>query len=219
MKRQGRGFSSLAAMSLRLLCSIHFQAIILFFIVLLHVKALAVFAGSPATSSYFGGNRTDHQALLAFKTKITHDPRRVFNSWNDSLHFCEWEGVACGHKHRRVTRLDLQSRGLVGSLSPYIGNLSFLREIVLMNNTIGGKIPDEVGRLVRLRVLRLNNNTFAGKIPTNLSHCSNLKYLVVSRNNLSGSIPNGACFFDKPGESLFSQEQSKGRNPTFHWEP
>uniref|UniRef100_A0A2N9GDF6 non-specific serine/threonine protein kinase n=1 Tax=Fagus sylvatica TaxID=28930 RepID=A0A2N9GDF6_FAGSY len=167
-------------MSLRLLCSIHFQAILLFFIVLLHAKPLAVLSV---------GNETDHQALLAFKTKITHDPTNVFSSWNDSFHFCEWEGVTCGRKHRRVTVLDLQSRGLVGSLSPYIGNLSFIREIVLENNTIGGKIPDEVGRLFRLRALKLNNNSLEGEIPANLSYCSNLKTLNIVKNNLSGSIP------------------------------
>ena len=116
----------------------------------MHVQTLSVFGIGLATSTYFGGNETDHQALLAFKTQITRGPENVFSSWNDSLHFCEWEGVTCGRKHRRVTVLDLHARGLVGSLSPYIGNLSFIREIVLVNNTIGGKIPDEVGRLFRL---------------------------------------------------------------------
>nr|XP_023900157.1 receptor kinase-like protein Xa21 [Quercus suber] len=152
---------------------------------------------SIATSTYFGGNETDHQALLAFKTQITRDPENVFSSWNDSLHFCEWEGVTCGRKHRRVTVLDLQSRGLVGSLSPYIGNLSFIREIVLTDNTIGGRIPDEVGRLFRLQVLWLSNNSFQGEIPANLSHCSNLKILRVGFNNLLGSIPKELASLSK----------------------
>uniref|UniRef100_A0A7N2RCC8 non-specific serine/threonine protein kinase n=1 Tax=Quercus lobata TaxID=97700 RepID=A0A7N2RCC8_QUELO len=150
-----------------------------------------------ATSTYFGGNETDHQALLAFKRQITRDPENVFSSWNDSLHFCEWEGVTCGRKHRRVTVLDLSTRGLVGSLSPYIGNLSFIREIVLVNNTIGGKIPDEVGRLFRLRVLWLSNNSFQGEIPANLSHCSNIKILRVGINDLSGSIPKELASLSK----------------------
>ena len=148
------------AMSLRLFCSIQFQTILLLLAVLLHLQTLVAFSISIGTSTYFGGNKTDHQALLAFKTQITRDPKNVFSSWNDSLHFCEWEGVKCGRKHRRVIVLDLQARGLVGSLSPYIGNLSFIREIVLANNTIGGKIPDEVGRLFRLQVLRFSNNSF-----------------------------------------------------------
>ncbi|KAK4566995.1 hypothetical protein RGQ29_003015 [Quercus rubra] len=185
------------AMNLRLLCSIQFQTILLLLVVLLHVKTPSVSGISIAASTYFGGNETDHQALLAFKTQITQAPENVFSSWNDSLHFCEWEGVTCGRKHRRVTVLDLSSRGLVGSLSPYIGNLSFIREIVLANNTIGGKIPDEVGRLFRLHVLRLSNNSFQGEIPANLSHCSNLKILRVGRNNLSGSIPKELASLSK----------------------
>uniref|UniRef100_A0A2N9FZR7 non-specific serine/threonine protein kinase n=1 Tax=Fagus sylvatica TaxID=28930 RepID=A0A2N9FZR7_FAGSY len=101
------------------------------------------------------------------------------------FHFCEWEGVTCGRKHRRVTVLDLQSRGLVGSLSPYIGNLSFIREIVLKNNTIGGKIPDEVGRLFRLIphpssypvAFKLDVNQFTGSLPVSLANASELQYL------------------------------------------
>ena len=92
MKSQGRG-SSLAAMNLRLLCLIHIQTILLLFIVLLHVKTFASFPGSIGTSSYSGDNETDHQALLAFKRKITHDLGNVLSSWNDSFHFCQWEGV------------------------------------------------------------------------------------------------------------------------------
>ena len=215
MIRQGRG-SSFAAMSLRLLCPIHSQAILLFFIVLLHVTILSVFAGSKSTgtSSYFGGNETNHQALLAFKTHITFDPQNIFSSWNDSIHFCEWEGVTCGHKHKRVTVLDLHSKGLESSLSPFIGNLCFIREIVLSDNTIGGKIHDEFRRLFRLQVLRLYNNSFNGEIPANLSHCFNLYFFDVGRNNLSG-----AFFFVEAGGSLCWHEQSQGRNSNFRWEP
>ena len=101
-------------MSMRLLCSIHLQSILLLF----NVKStLAVFISSnTGTSSYFGGNEMDYQALLTFKTKITKDPGNVLSSWNDSLYFCQWEGVTCSRKHRRVTVLNLLSRGLVGSL-------------------------------------------------------------------------------------------------------
>ncbi|XP_050289231.1 receptor kinase-like protein Xa21 [Quercus robur] len=173
-------------MRMRLLSSIHFLAILLLF----NVKStLAVLSSNTGTSSYFGGNETDYQALLAFKTKITKDPGNVLSSWNNSLHFCQWEGVTCGHKHRRATVLNLTSRGLVGSLSPYIGNLSFMRVIDLSNNTIGGKIHNEVGRLFRLQVLRLSNNSFQGEIPANLSQCTNLEYFMGAYNNLSGSIP------------------------------
>ena len=203
------------AMNLRLLCSIQFQTILLLLVVLLHIKTLSVSGISIANSTFFGGNETDHQALLAFKRQITCDPENVFSSWNDCFHFCEWEGVTCGRKHRRVTVLDLQSRGLVGSLSPFIGNLSFIRKIVLANNTIGGKILDEVGRLFRLQVLRLTNNSFHGEIPANLSHCSNLYYLDVGNNNLLGSIPTELAFLLKLKYLYVDKNNLQGGIPAF----
>ncbi|PPR84449.1 hypothetical protein GOBAR_AA36265 [Gossypium barbadense] len=65
-----------------------------------------------------------------------------------------WPGVRCGHKHQRVTKLELKFLKLFGSLSPYIGNLSFLRELSVVGN-IYNKIPQEIGRLRRLETLEL----------------------------------------------------------------
>ncbi|KAI9157849.1 hypothetical protein LWI28_029018 [Acer negundo] len=79
------------------------------------------------TTRNLAHNQTDEVELRAFKSKITRDPQGVLDSWNDYSHFCEWEGITCGRMHRRVTVLNLTSKGLSGSLSPYIGNLSFLR--------------------------------------------------------------------------------------------
>ncbi|KAL9427091.1 hypothetical protein AB3S75_033810 [Citrus x aurantiifolia] len=131
----------------------------------------------------------DRVALQAFKSKISHDPQGVLNSWNDSRHFCEWEGITCGRWHKRVIALNLTSRALSGSLSPHIGNLSFLREINLENNTIQGEIPREFGRLLRLEALFLSNNSLVGKIPANLSYCSVLAVLTLGCNKLEGIIP------------------------------
>ncbi|KAM7466640.1 hypothetical protein LguiB_014202 [Lonicera macranthoides] len=166
-----------------------------------------------ATANH-GGNETDSLALLAFKSNL-HDPQGVLNSWNHSVHFCNWQGVTCGRLHRRVTFLNLSSSGLSGSLSPYIGNLSFLKQLALYNNSFSGEIPIEIGQLFRLRSLLLLNNSIEGKIPANLSQCtslevfnvvnnklvgemiprelsslSKLKILAISRNNLSGEIPS-----------------------------
>ncbi|GLT62777.1 hypothetical protein SLA2020_353870 [Shorea laevis] len=140
-------------------------------------------------ATFFPGNTTDHMALIAFKSKISNDPHGILKSWNDSIHFCRWEGITCSRRRDRVTTLDLSSRDLAGSLSPFIGNLSFLREIILFNNSFHGDISPEVGRLFRLEVLYLYNNSFEGKLPPNLSHCSNLKALSISHNRLVGKLP------------------------------
>ncbi|KAJ4723387.1 Kinase-like protein [Melia azedarach] len=117
----------------------HFPSIFLFCITL---SQAAIFASSANAFQ-----ERDRVALLAFKSMISHDPEGMLNSWNDSRHFCKWEGITCGRRHRRVAILDLNSRGLVGSLSPHLGNLSFLRKMNLANNSIQGEVPREFGRL------------------------------------------------------------------------
>ncbi|KAM7462663.1 hypothetical protein LguiA_030784 [Lonicera macranthoides] len=140
------------------------------------------------------GNETDNLALLTFKSNL-HDPLGVLNSWNSSVHFCKWQGITCGLRHRRVTVLNLSSSGLVGSLSSNIGNLSFLRHIALQNNSLQGQIPPEIGRLFRLQSLRLYNNSLEGEIPANLSHCTKLMQIRVGNNKLVGEIPRELTTF------------------------
>ncbi|XP_058068702.1 LRR receptor-like serine/threonine-protein kinase EFR [Magnolia sinica] len=112
-------------------------------------------------------------------------------SWNHTLHFCHWQGIKCGGRRhpQRVTALNLTGQNLVGSISPFIGNLTFLRIIHLSANSFYGTIPEEIGRLFRLRYLRLTNNTFTGEIPTNLTHCFKLRVLDLYGNQLTGRIP------------------------------
>ncbi|GJV58736.1 kinase-like domain-containing protein [Tanacetum coccineum] len=91
-------------------------------------------------------------------------------------------------RHEQVTVLRLYSKGLEGSLSPHVGNVTFLRKLSLINNTFQGTIPHELGCLSRLRHLYHEDNKFSGVIPANLSGCSNLKKLWLSGNKLVGSI-------------------------------
>ncbi|KAL4386173.1 hypothetical protein GQ457_09G029590 [Hibiscus cannabinus] len=141
-------------------------------------------AATPAVR----GNDSDQQALLHFKAKITGDQLKIMESWNTSIHFCQWPGVTCGRKHWRVTRLELPFLKLSGSLSPYIGNLSFLMELNLSGNSFYNQIPQEIGRLRRLETLALVNNSFSGEIPSNLSTCSKLTRVYMTGNQLTGEI-------------------------------
>ncbi|XP_071709628.1 uncharacterized protein [Rutidosis leptorrhynchoides] len=159
---------------------------------------IVIFLATGTTiSASYDGNETDHMALLSFKKMITRDPYGVLNSWNTSFHFCDWSGVSCGKRHRRVTALQLISQGLEGSLSPHVGNLTFLRQFVLSNNSFQGSIPQDLGRLSRLRVLVLELNQFTGVIPTNLSGCSNLENIFLEHNQLVGSIPKEVGLLSK----------------------
>ncbi|CAI0442603.1 unnamed protein product [Linum tenue] len=111
-------------------------------------------------------------------------------TWNSTTHFCQWGGITCGRRHQRVTIIDLRSSRLSGIISPSIGNLTFLRQIYLQNNSFGGEIPPEIGRLSRLEWLNLRNNSLGGQIPAQVFNCSNLVLFTFAGNLLSGRIPD-----------------------------
>ncbi|GKA54222.1 leucine-rich repeat protein [Tanacetum coccineum] len=179
-----------------------------------YVLAIICLTSATVSASY-GGNETDYLALLSFKSKITHDPYKVLTSWNHSFHFCDWSGISCGKRHKRVTALRLESKGLEGSLSPHVGNLSFLHNFSLSNNSFQGAIPHELGRLSRLRYLNLNINEFNGVIPTNLSGCSNLEELRLGENKLVGSIPKEMSLLSKLVSLVIEVNKLTGGIPSF----
>ncbi|XP_028954415.1 probable LRR receptor-like serine/threonine-protein kinase At3g47570 [Malus domestica] len=159
------------------------------------------------------GNETDQLALLEFKASITNDPFGVMTSWNKTIHFCHWYGVSCGRRHQRVTRLDLRSSKLSGSISPHVGNLSFLRRIHLHNNSFSNQIPPDFGRLRRLQHLLLQNNSLSGEIPSNLSRCSQLLRISLAFNILVGKIPKELGTLSKLTDFAFHDNQLTGNFP------
>ena len=104
----------------------YLHAILLFSISLLHLQTTNI-VSDPT-------NETDRLALLKFKELIANDPHKILSSWNDSIHFCNWHGVTCSHQLQRVAALNLQGYTLHGSISPYVGNFSFLKLVNLRDN-------------------------------------------------------------------------------------
>jgi hypothetical protein len=143
----------------------------------------------PTTSSATPSNETDRLALLKFKESIAEDPYGIFSSWNDSIQFCNWHGIICSRHHGRVTALELEGYKLRGTITPYMGNLTFLRSINLQNNSFYGEIPKEIGHLFRLQHLILSNNTLGGEIPVSLTNCSELRTIKSCGTNLLGKSP------------------------------
>jgi Leucine-rich repeat (LRR) protein len=150
-------------------------------------RAVATAAAPPST-----GQESDERALLDFKAKAASGASLASWSRNGSGSYCSWEGVRCGgQRHpRRVVALDLQSQGLAGTISPAIGNLTFLRSLNLSLNALRGDIPPTIGSLRRLWYLDLADNSLAGEIPGNISRCVRLEVMDVSGNRgLRGRIP------------------------------
>lgn len=145
------------------------------------------FAASLVTGISMLSNQTDMASLLAFKDSINQDPFGFLSSWNQSVPVCKWPGIKC--EDQRLVELDLRSKGLGGSISPSIGNLTFLRSIYLQDNRFHGNIPSEISHLSRLQNLNFTNNLLQGEIPSNLSHCLDLRVVEINFNFLGGRIP------------------------------
>ncbi|XP_073138029.1 uncharacterized protein [Henckelia pumila] len=176
---------------------------------------LGLFYSTKTTPFACSSNETDLHALLALKAAV-FDPLGALNSWNDTRDYCRWSGVICGSEHRdRVVEINLMSRGLLGSLSPHVGNLSFLKKINLQNNSFHGQIPQQIGLLRRLEFVECSNNSFGGEIPRNLSRCSNLVYLNLIDNRLRGSIPAELGFLRKLEQLGLSKNNLSGTIPPF----
>ncbi|KAF7087057.1 hypothetical protein CFC21_090278 [Triticum aestivum] len=137
-------------------------------------------------------NSTDMISLLDFKRAITNDSSQALRSWHVGVPLCGWKGVVCSDpKHLgRVIELNLMNLSLSGTISPSLGNLTFLRRLDLFSNGCTSKIPP-LNRLQRLEYLDLGYNSLQGIIPNTLTNCSNLWYLVLSSNLLIGEVPSG----------------------------
>ncbi|XP_028779694.1 LRR receptor-like serine/threonine-protein kinase EFR [Neltuma alba] len=132
---------------------------------------------------------TDKSALLAFKSCITSDPHNFLANWSVSSSPCSWIGITCNTRHRRVHSLNLGGMDLKGTISPQLGNLSFLVELDLSDNDFHDQIPNELVKLHRLELLNLSCNDFYGQVPTGIGGLSSLEKLNPRNNSLNGIIP------------------------------
>ncbi|KAB1220289.1 hypothetical protein CJ030_MR3G019035 [Morella rubra] len=132
---------------------------------------------------------SDKEALISFKSRISLEPPNPLSSWDPNTSPCNWTGVVCNKPGQRVIGLDLSGSGLTGSISPQIGNLSFLRSLQLQNNYFTGELPYEIGNLFRLRVLNVSSNSIEGMLPSNLTQLTELQILDLTENTLTGRIP------------------------------
>uniref|UniRef100_A0A2N9GJ19 non-specific serine/threonine protein kinase n=1 Tax=Fagus sylvatica TaxID=28930 RepID=A0A2N9GJ19_FAGSY len=155
----------------------------------MHTFILLCYFGLFVTSVVGGNNETDRLALLAFKAKITHDPLRVMNSWNDSIHFCQWQGVTCGRRHQRVIVLDLQSRKL-GEIPSNLSGCNNLIALSVGSNQLVGEIPTTLASLTKLRFFGIRFNNLTGSIPPSFGNLTFLETIAAHSNNLGGSIPD-----------------------------
>ncbi|XXG45232.1 hypothetical protein AAC387_Pa02g0364 [Persea americana] len=119
-------------------------------------------------------NTTDALALLAFKQQIRRDPVHPLSTWNDSLPFCQWQGITCSRRHpHRVVAMNLTGLQLVANLIG-VGSYGFVYKGSL--DSIGKAIYkgflDRIGNTVAVKVLNLQRG---GASKSYIAECKALR--------------------------------------------
>lgn len=143
---------------------------------------------------------TDYAALRLIKNSLTDIPSAAafFSTWDFSPSpsaadpCSSFAGVTCSAD--RVTILTLgtgqsDSPGLAGTLSPAVGELAELSQLILFAGIVTGPIPPQLSALRNLKVISLTNNRLTGAIPPGILRLPSLHTLDLSRNQLSGVVP------------------------------
>ncbi|CAI9295010.1 unnamed protein product [Lactuca saligna] len=87
-----------------------------------------------------------------------------------------------------ITNIQVKKMNLNGIFPEEFANLTFLQEIDLTRNYIGGPIPASFSQLP-LIILSIGGNRISGSIPAQLANISTLEELVVENNLLGGPLP------------------------------
>ncbi|KAH0932530.1 hypothetical protein HID58_009647 [Brassica napus] len=152
---------------------------------------------SPSVSSsseWLDIDASDLKALQVIETELGVNSQRSLSSGaNPCGHggvFCErrLSSSATGEYVLRVTRLVYRSRTLSGTISPVIGKLTELKELILSNNKLVNGLPVDVLSCKKLEVLDVRNNRFSGQVPGNFSRLIRLRILDLSSNKFSGNL-------------------------------
>ncbi|WZZ49285.1 hypothetical protein YC2023_049392 [Brassica napus] len=131
----------------------------------------------------------DGEALMSFRSVVS-SADGVVGRWRpEDPDPCNWKGVTCDAKTKRVIALSLTHHKLIGPLPPELGKLDQLRLLMLHNNNLYGSIPTALGNCTSLEEIYLQNNFFTGPIPSEMGNLSMLKNLDISNNDLTGAIP------------------------------
>ena len=133
----------------------------------------------------------DCETLLNMRDILAGD---IFLNWSANVAIEDWDGITVGgatvgSTTKRVTRIELNDKGLNGKIPSALGGLAGLETLSLSKNSLTGQIPLELALLANLKKLLLDDNSLTGRIEPGLSVLNGLDELKLSGNNLTECIP------------------------------
>jgi len=132
----------------------------------------------------------------------------------DSIDCCTADGIKCDENHK-ITKIELQNKGLKGFISNEITNLAELTVIDFRRNNIGGTIPTSIDSLSKLVFFNIGNNiNITGNIPYQLCSLKNLIELYLYGNKLTGEIPSCIGGLTNLIELCLDNNQLEGNIPS-----
>jgi Leucine-rich repeat (LRR) protein len=178
-------------------------------------------------------NQIDRYSLSSLAFNNTSSPPL---NWS-SIDCCQWEGIFCDHD-RQVTHIWLPSKGLIGSISPSLGNLTQLSHLNLSHNSLLGPLPkglfsslnqlkvldlsynhlfgDPSGWPASIQIVDISSNQFNETIQSSFfQKVWRLTELNVSNNGFLGPIPSFPCINSSLVKLLdFSHNHHSGHIPS-----
>jgi len=97
-----------------------------------------------------------------------------------------WYGVTV--ERGKVTKVNLNSNNLDGTLPYEIGYLTNLNTLNLYENNLSGTLPIAIGWLQNLEILNVRNNSLSGTLPDDLYNLGKITSLNLSKNQFEGAI-------------------------------
>eukprot|EP00562_Extubocellulus_spinifer_P013816 CAMPEP_0178558590 /NCGR_PEP_ID=MMETSP0697-20121206/10490_1 /TAXON_ID=265572 /ORGANISM="Extubocellulus spinifer, Strain CCMP396" /LENGTH=2669 /DNA_ID=CAMNT_0020191701 /DNA_START=259 /DNA_END=8268 /DNA_ORIENTATION=- len=175
----------------------------------------AEFYGSIECIPSNTGDYSEREILHLFYQSTGGSKWSKSTNWlKDGISICMWYGITCaseeGGSGETVTKIELSSNKLSGTVPPAIYQLPNLKSVDVGNNKVGFEFRgidmarvldslfldrtkvtslDGIGKASRLTTLHLQNNNFEGApIPEDLYNLGNLESLYLSDSNLGGTL-------------------------------
>ncbi|GMH26277.1 hypothetical protein Nepgr_028120 [Nepenthes gracilis] len=102
-------------------------------------------------------------ALIKFLEPFGY-PLLFAQNWPGNDPCSNWMGITCSNGN--ITTINLQGKGLAGTISPVIATITSVEVLVLSHNNITGTIPTELASMPNLKRLDVSFNQLYGKVPS-----------------------------------------------------